>query len=117
MSIKIESIDVKPGDHFFVKWCGSAENSIAISTWQEGHIQVSGPMNCNSRKFMFSQDGVAEITDEPTKHQVHHQLLHKHLDELIADMRKHKGEKPLGKMTVLELWVWSHEQILKPMEE
>ena len=50
-------------------------------------------------------------------HIEHHKLLHNHLDELIADMKKHKGHKLLSKVTVLELWAWSQGQTLKPTEE
>ena len=63
MSLTIEELEIKPGDHFIVKWCGSIEESIVISAWENGHIMVSGPFNCNHKRFFFSKDGVEEILD------------------------------------------------------
>jgi len=61
MSIKIQYIDVSPGDTFEVRYNGSTENSVAISVWEQGKIMVSGPVNEHIKRFWFGKDGVEEI--------------------------------------------------------
>lgn len=63
MSVKFHEINIKPGDHFIVKWDGSIEVSVAISAWENRHIMVSGPLNCKYKKFFFSKDGVEELQE------------------------------------------------------
>lgn len=47
------------------------------------------------------------------EHIAQHKILHRHLDELIADWIQHTGKFP-SKSTVLELMTWSNEQTTKP---
>jgi hypothetical protein len=47
------------------------------------------------------------------EHLKRHQLLHKELDELIADFIQETGKLP-SKTTLMELITWSHEQTIKP---
>ena len=47
------------------------------------------------------------------KHRARHVLLHKELDELIADFIRHTGGLP-SKTTLLEFLNWSHLQTLRP---
>lgn len=65
------------------------------------------------------------MTDEDKKmsyeeHKARHQMLHKHLDELIADRISHsdpRGETWLpSRNTVFDLMKWSHEQSLNPTD-
>jgi len=46
-------------------------------------------------------------------HKERHQILHRCLDELVADMLMHTNELP-SKMTVLELMRWSSLQTISP---
>ena len=61
MAFKTHYIDVEPGDHFIIRYKGSDENAVAISTWELGKIMVSGPTNDKQKRFFFSLDRVEEI--------------------------------------------------------
>lgn len=50
------------------------------------------------------------------EHKARHQLLHKELDELVADFITHTNSRP-SKATVMELIEWSYTQTLNPTEE
>ena len=52
---------------------------------------------------------VVEWSDR--KHRERHVLLHKQLDELVADFIFHSGKLP-SKTSILELMDWSHKQTL-----
>lgn len=54
------------------------------------------------------------ITKE--EHQAVHQELHGKLDLLLADFFRHHPSNSLQKTTLLELVVWSHQQVLEPTE-
>ena len=47
------------------------------------------------------------------EHLERHKLLHKYLDELVADYIKHTTALP-SKSTLMELMEWSHQQTIKP---
>lgn len=47
------------------------------------------------------------------KHMEHHKMLHRRLDELVADFINHTKGLP-SKTTVLELMEWSAEQVKNP---
>jgi len=49
------------------------------------------------------------------QHRKHHDLLHKHLDELAADFIQHT-EKTLHDTSVEELLKWSYDQTMTPTE-
>lgn len=51
----------------------------------------------------------------PKKHKARHEMLHRMLDELTADMIRHTKKLP-SKTTVMELMAWSHEQTQNPTE-
>ncbi len=53
---------------------------------------------------------------ENEEHIERHKILHKELDELMADHIRHTNKLP-SKTTVLELAQWSHEQTTKPTGE
>lgn len=57
---------------------------------------------------------MAEITLE--QHKERHELLHKCLDELLADFISHTECLP-SKTTILTLLEWSHQQTVSPTEE
>ena len=46
-------------------------------------------------------------------HKRRHKLLHKHLDELLADWITHTHKLP-SNATVLELLIWANEQCTNP---
>jgi len=48
------------------------------------------------------------------KHKQRHKLLHKYLDELVADWIDHNKDKMLSKTTIMELLGWSAKQTLNP---
>lgn len=50
------------------------------------------------------------------KHKARHELLHRELDELIADFICHTKGLP-SRTTVMELMNWSHKQTINPTEE
>jgi hypothetical protein len=50
-----------------------------------------------------------------SQHKARHILLHKHLDELVADWITHSGSTP-SKATVLQLLHWSHAQAIEPSQ-
>jgi len=49
-------------------------------------------------------------------HKARHNVLHMHLDELMADFIKHTGKFPTD-TTLMELIKWSHEQTKNPTGE
>lgn len=49
------------------------------------------------------------------EHRERHVLLHKHLDELVADYIGHTGQLP-SKSTIMDLIVWSSGQTINPDE-
>lgn len=49
------------------------------------------------------------------EHKERHILLHKHLDELIADYITHTGKTP-STSTLMEFLTWSYEQTQNPTE-
>lgn len=53
---------------------------------------------------------------EHEKHRLRHEVLHRHLDELIADMIRHTDHLP-STTTVMQLMEWSHQQTIDPTEE
>lgn len=53
----------------------------------------------------------------PTEHRERHQLLHRMLDELIADYCRHNPGGPWLSRTIGELMEWSYTQTLHPTEE
>jgi hypothetical protein len=58
------------------------------------------------------------MSTEKKTHEQHinrHKLLHKHLDELVADFITESGGLP-SKTTVSELIKWSHEQTFNPSD-
>lgn len=50
------------------------------------------------------------------QHKARHVLLHKELDELVADMIMDTGRRP-SSTTVLDLMMWSHSQTKKPTDD
>lgn len=48
-----------------------------------------------------------------TEHIERHELLHKHLDELIADFITHTGGLP-SKTTLMAFMHWSYQQTIEP---
>jgi hypothetical protein len=49
-------------------------------------------------------------------HRERHELLHKNLDELIADWIRHNPGKIPSTSTIMDLMNWSHKQTLNPTE-
>lgn len=47
------------------------------------------------------------------EHKARHQILHAHLDELVADFLTKTG-KLATKTSIMELMEWSHKQITDP---
>ncbi len=54
--------------------------------------------------------------EELERHTQRHIILHKRLDELVADFIKHTGGLP-SKTTLLEFMEWSHKETLSPTEK
>jgi hypothetical protein len=52
----------------------------------------------------------------PEEHKARHELLHKHLDELVADFISLTDRLP-SMTTLLEFMKWSYAQTIKPDEE
>ncbi len=50
------------------------------------------------------------------EHKSRHKLLHKYLDELIADFITHTTNLP-SQSTLLEFMEWSHRQTITPTDE
>lgn len=51
------------------------------------------------------------------EHKARHQLLHRELDELVADFIRHtKGTAP-SQTSIMELMKWSHQQTINPTED
>ena len=48
------------------------------------------------------------------EHKEIHEKLHLALDELLADYIEHNPEKLPTKSTIMELVIWSHQQVIKP---
>jgi hypothetical protein len=53
------------------------------------------------------------MAEKRLNHRGRHQLLHSHLDELVADWITHTKKLP-SKSTVLELMEWSSKQAKRP---
>ncbi len=51
----------------------------------------------------------------PRDHKARHTMLHRRLDELLADWIRHNDKGP-SQATVLELVQWSYKQTLNPTE-
>lgn len=51
------------------------------------------------------------ITKE--EHKARHEVLHKNLDELVADFINHTGKLP-SQTPIFELMEWSHKQTVEP---
>lgn len=56
---------------------------------------------------------VKKLTKE--QHKKRHQLLYRHLDELIADWMRHT-QKPVLDQPIIELLKWSAEQMKDPTD-
>ncbi len=50
------------------------------------------------------------------EHRERHKMLHKYLDELVADWITHADSLP-SKNSVMDLMDWSYEQTLNPTEK
>ena len=50
------------------------------------------------------------------EHKARHVLLHKELDELLADFIMHTHKLP-SQTTIMEFLTWSHEQTVNPIEK
>ena len=66
MSIKINTINVEPGDSFIINHGGRVEASLAIAALKDG-IRVCGPMNSTRKEFYFSENGGRGVEDIMTK--------------------------------------------------
>lgn len=64
MSIKIENLNLRPGDHLFIYINGNAENSIYLVAAKDGTAFVSGPFNNKSRSFKCAIPGWIEVSSE-----------------------------------------------------
>lgn len=67
----------------------------------------------------MSAFGSEKVTGEDTEVQIHrerHVLLHRMLDELMADYISKTGRR-LGNSTLLDLMDWSHSQTISPTTE
>lgn len=51
----------------------------------------------------------------PEEHRERHKLLHRQLDELVADWITHTDQLP-SQTTVMNFMQWSYEQTLNPTE-
>ncbi len=58
----------------------------------------------------------ADMSELKESHRERHALLHKHLDELVADFITHTDGLP-SKSTVFELIEWSYQQTLNPTKK
>lgn len=56
---------------------------------------------------------LSEEDQERFEHKERHELLHNHLDELIADFIKHTSKLP-SKTSLIEFLEWSYEQTINP---
>ena len=61
MAIKIESVDIHPGDTLIIKCKGSAEWSFSI-VWQVGVDvpELEGPLNCYSTRNRLTPRGIEQ---------------------------------------------------------
>ena len=50
----------------------------------------------------------------PDEHRRVHVVLHKHLDELVADWCMHTGKR-FSETTLVDFMKWSHEQTIEPV--
>lgn len=50
------------------------------------------------------------------EHKAHHELLHRTLDELLADFLTHNPAALPSKTPILDLIKWSHQQTIDPTE-
>ena len=64
MSVSINSLDIKAGDHLFLYVGGNKENSIMVSVAPDGIAFVSGPFNTKSRTFRCEIPGWVEVSTE-----------------------------------------------------
>lgn len=63
---------------------------------------------------METQQRPRDLT--PGEHQIRHTILHRHLDELVADFIHITGKIP-SQTTVMELMQWSYKQTISPEEK
>jgi hypothetical protein len=89
---------------------------------REDGLYVRDDENSPWRKYEKERDGEL-ILGSPVQrmltseeHKERHEMLHRNLDELVADWIAHTRKVP-SKSTVLELMEWAHEQTLNPTEE
>lgn len=52
--------------------------------------------------------------EDPAAHKERHKLLHRMLDELLADYIDHSARGGIGKTTIMEFLTWSYAQTLDP---
>jgi hypothetical protein len=50
------------------------------------------------------------------EHKARHEMLHQHLDELLADYLGHHGDARPSTMSMLDFVKWSYEQTIEPEE-
>jgi len=79
----------------------------------KSRTHVKGFKYSNIPKYVAQQLADKNLT--PEEHRERHQMLHKRLDELIADWIGQTKCLP-SKNTVLELMTWSNEQCKKPTD-
>jgi hypothetical protein len=53
---------------------------------------------------------------DTTEHRARHILLHKRLDELLADFIRHTKKLP-SQTSIMDLMEWSHRQTVEPEED
>jgi len=53
----------------------------------------------------------------PEEHKAQHEVLHKFLDELVADFVQHNPGRYLAQTTIMELVQWSHSQTVDPISK
>jgi hypothetical protein len=55
---------------------------------------------------------MAKLTTE--EHRERHRLLHKVLDEVVADFLRHNANAHMTNTTIMQLMEWSHQQTITP---
>jgi hypothetical protein len=70
----------------------------------------------NGKKTILSKkEKLDDIISDIKKHKERHILLHKHLNELLADFLKHTGKLP-SKTSIISFIKWSYEETKNPTE-
>lgn len=130
---------IEPGDVLLLEWAGVPEFPEEVEEMDKlddqkltvrykdrdpdpGECKVIS-INWETRKLCVSNGACrynpyfneVEIVPEEQEHKDRHIMLHRHLDELVADFITHTEKLP-SKTTLFELMQWAHCQTKNPTE-